>query len=94
MEGGAERLKKPPAKRKSGRPVVIIVTSSGIRAAEITRSLEEYREGCTIAKLFAKHFKIEEQAQFLKNMPVNIAVGNPNRLCKLLEAKGKIWRGF
>ena len=37
------------------------------------------------AKLFAKHFKVEEQVTFLKTKVVQVAVGTPNRLTRLLE---------
>lgn len=42
------------------------------------RTLAELNAGCRVAKLFAKHFKIEEQIEVLKKR-VNIAAGTPNR---------------
>lgn len=38
-----------------------------------------------MAKLFAKHFKIEEQSKDLQSRCVNIATGTPHRLSKLVE---------
>ena len=38
-----------------------------------------------IAKLFAKHIKLQEQIKDLKNRFVSIAVGTPGRLLKLTE---------
>ena len=38
-----------------------------------------------IAKLFAKHFKIEEQIDFLGREAIHIGVGTPNRLLALVE---------
>lgn len=40
---------------------------------------------CRVAKLFAKHFKLEEQQQELQSRCVNIATGTPNRMAKLAE---------
>ena len=41
---------------------------------------------CRIAKLFAKHFKVEEQQSDLSSRAVNIASGTPNRMTKLAES--------
>ncbi|KNE55684.1 hypothetical protein AMAG_01570 [Allomyces macrogynus ATCC 38327] len=38
-----------------------------------------------IAKLFAKHMKVDEQVEFLANHPAHLAVGTPNRIAKLLD---------
>lgn len=38
-----------------------------------------------VAKLFAKHMKLEEQASFLASKRFLFAVGTPNRILKLLE---------
>lgn len=40
----------------------------------------------TVAKLFAKHIKIEEAKQFLERARTNIGVGTPQRIIDLLEA--------
>ena len=42
-------------------------------------------QACRIGKLFAKHFKIEEQRTELLSRCVNVAVGTPNRMAKLAE---------
>jgi U3-containing 90S pre-ribosomal complex subunit len=42
-------------------------------------------QACRIHKLFAKHFKVEEQQLLLRESPCAIAVGTPNRLCKLAD---------
>ena len=39
-----------------------------------------------ILKLFAKHIKQAEQEQMLKDRPYALAVGNPNRITRLIEA--------
>jgi superfamily II DNA/RNA helicase len=38
-----------------------------------------------VAKLFAKHMKIEEQQAFLEKEVTRVVVGTPNRLEKLVE---------
>ncbi len=40
---------------------------------------------CRVAKLFAKHFKVEEQQRLLEASVVGIASGTPNRLSKLAD---------
>lgn len=49
------------------------------------RELKEFNSLCRIAKLFAKHFKIEEQEAFLRKEQARIVVGTPNRLEKLID---------
>lgn len=39
----------------------------------------------TVAKLFARHFKADAQASWLKLQVAPIAVGTPHRLCQLIE---------
>ena len=40
---------------------------------------------CKIAKLFAKHFKVQDQIDLLSKQYFPVAVGTPNRLSKLVE---------
>ena len=42
-------------------------------------------QACRIGKLFAKHFKVAEQQDFLAVQPVCLAVGTPHRLLELAE---------
>ena len=42
-------------------------------------------QACRISKLFAKHFKVEEQQAALKAQGIFAAVGTPNRLLKLAD---------
>lgn len=46
-----------------------------------------------VAKLFAKHMKANEQAEFLKSKKVSIAVGTPARVGRLL-ADGELLPSF
>ncbi|RYP50722.1 hypothetical protein DL769_010912 [Monosporascus sp. CRB-8-3] len=79
-----ERLGEAP--KKNGSPHTIIVTGAGLRAADLVRSVRKYqKKGNAIAKLFAKHIKIEESVQFLQSHRTGMAVGTPKRLNDLVE---------
>ncbi|KAI7868292.1 U3-containing 90S pre-ribosomal complex subunit-domain containing protein [Spinellus fusiger] len=80
---GHKKLSKKP--RELASPVVLVLTHSAVRAVDLVRSLKEFNETAKIAKLFAKHLKVEEQVTFLKTHPIHIGVGTPNRLNTLLE---------
>ena len=43
-------------------------------------------KGGDIAKLFARHFKLEEHVEYLKRTAIGAAVGTPGRLGKLRES--------
>ena len=43
-------------------------------------------QACRIGKLFAKHFKVAEQQDFLAMQPVCLAVGTPHRLLALAKS--------
>ncbi|RUS22676.1 hypothetical protein BC937DRAFT_87875 [Endogone sp. FLAS-F59071] len=81
----AKLLKKPANESQKGMPVVLVLTSSAIRAVDLIRAVSEFQKQTKVAKLFAKHLKMEEQVVFLKNTLVNVAVGTPSRILKLLE---------
>ncbi|KAG0245356.1 U3-containing 90S pre-ribosomal complex subunit-domain containing protein [Mortierella sp. GBAus27b] len=80
--------KKKPLETSSdlpkGSPVVLIVSSSGIRAVEVIRALPLFSEAAKIGKLFSKHLKVQEQVHFLNNTCTHISVGTPNRIEKLI----------
>jgi protein CMS1 len=66
-------------------PVVLCVSHSTDRAVELLKALHDALRTPT-AKLFARHLKPEEQAEFLRASAVGAAVGTPNRLLKLAAA--------
>eukprot|EP00002_Diphylleia_rotans_P039885 TRINITY_DN9368_c0_g1_i1.p1 TRINITY_DN9368_c0_g1~~TRINITY_DN9368_c0_g1_i1.p1 ORF type:complete len:375 (-),score=108.36 TRINITY_DN9368_c0_g1_i1:69-1193(-) len=68
-----------------GAPVVVIITHSAIRAVDIYKSLGEFTTIGQVAKLFAKHIKLQEHVEMLQNKIIKIAVGTPNRILKLAE---------
>jgi len=86
---GIPKFKAMMKKRNSevdvrGHPLIVIVTMSAIRATEIVASISN-KLNCKIAKLFAKHIKIQEQIEYLNRDVYPIAIGTPNRLHKLIE---------
>lgn len=68
-----------------GCPLLLVVCSSAIRATQIIKSISSKLIKCKIAKLFAKHFKVEEQMEMLSKEYYPIALGTPNRISKLIE---------
>ncbi|KAH8199757.1 hypothetical protein TruAng_006102 [Truncatella angustata] len=74
------------APKQKGAPHTIIVAGAGLRAADVVRSLRKYQsKENSVAKLFAKHIKIDESTQFLKSHKTGLAVGTPQRLNDLVE---------
>ncbi|KAH0543770.1 hypothetical protein FGG08_001952 [Glutinoglossum americanum] len=70
----------------NGSPHTLVVTGAGIRAANLTRALRKFQtEQATVAKLFAKHIKLEEAIAFVKKTRIGIAIGTPTRLINLLD---------
>jgi ubiquitin carboxyl-terminal hydrolase 48 len=63
--------------------MVVILSSSALRAVEFLKPLSVFR--CKIAKLFAKHMKVQEQVELLSKSYQPIAIGTPGRMKKLLE---------
>ncbi|XP_041353833.1 protein CMSS1-like [Gigantopelta aegis] len=70
----------------TGSPLLLVITSSGARAVELNREIKKFKgKKCQCAKLFAKHFKIQDQQKFLKTKICHIGVGTPQRIQKLIE---------
>ncbi|KAF2752331.1 hypothetical protein M011DRAFT_435889 [Sporormia fimetaria CBS 119925] len=91
LKSQSKDLKATPDK-PTGAPHTIVVTSSGIRAADMYRALNEGlpKQGVkklNVAKLFAKHIKLSEQVELLKKKKVDFGVGTPERLSALLDKK-------
>ncbi|KAH8703831.1 U3-containing 90S pre-ribosomal complex subunit-domain containing protein [Talaromyces proteolyticus] len=75
------------ASEEKGSPHTLVVAAAGLRAADLVRALRSLQsKEATVAKLFAKHIKIDEAKQFLERARVNIGVGTPQRIIDLLEA--------
>ncbi|XP_062577120.1 protein CMSS1-like [Saccostrea cucullata] len=81
-----KKLVKSSGDLKPGSPLVLIITSSAIRAVQLNRDITDFKtEECKCAKLFAKHFKIEEQQKYLSKNVCHIGLGTPNRICSLIK---------
>lgn len=77
------------AAKETARPHTLVLCQSGIRAADLARVLRTYEtEGNAVVKLFAKHFKIEQQAVFLRKNKTGFGVGTPQRIRELIFTGG------
>ncbi|KAI0083988.1 U3-containing 90S pre-ribosomal complex subunit-domain containing protein [Irpex rosettiformis] len=85
------RLAQRP--KHNGAPTLLFVAGAALRVADATRILKDKRlrgdKGGEVAKLFAKHIKLEEHVTYLKRTKIAAAAGTPGRLGKLLE-NGKV----
>ena len=84
------RLAQRP--KSNGAPTLIFVAGAALRVADATRILKDKKlrgdKGGEVAKLFARHFKLEEHIAYLKRTKFSAAVGTPGRLGKLLCDSG------
>ena len=66
------------------------MTGAALRVADVTRVFKDRKvrgeKGGEVAKLFAKHFKLEDHVAYLRKTKVGVAVGTPGRIGKLLCA--------
>ncbi|KAK1682591.1 hypothetical protein QYE76_043439 [Lolium multiflorum] len=68
----------------AGSPALLVISLGALRSLELLRGLKVFTRGCHAVKLFAKHIKVEEQVELLKDR-VNIACGTPSRIKKLID---------
>lgn len=68
-----------------GAPTLLFVCASAVQANAMMKRLTLFRKAARMAKLFAKHIKIEQQKEMLESNVIHIAVGSPNRLQKLAD---------
>lgn len=71
------------------KPYLLIISSSAIRCVDVLKALPKLRNKCTIAKLFAKHFKLADQLAFLGSHRCPMAIGTPARIHRLGQEEGK-----
>ena len=80
------RLAQKP--KENGAPTLLFIAGGALRVADVTRVLKSKtlrgEKGGDVAKLFAKHFKLEEHVAYLKRTKIGAAVGTPGRIGKLL----------
>eukprot|EP00884_Botryococcus_braunii_P006637 jgi/Botrbrau1/15975/Bobra.0375s0002.1 len=67
------------------KPVALFISPAAITCAAAVREMPRYQKECRIAKLFAKHFKVEEQKAYLAAHPLVMGVGTPNRIHRLTD---------
>ena len=80
VAGHGELLKSKAV--EPGSPHIIVISPAALRATDLVRQMRSLKT--KVAKLFAKHFKLQDQIELLqKRWPV--VVGTPNRLAKLAE---------
>ncbi|OBT64477.1 hypothetical protein VE03_05334 [Pseudogymnoascus sp. 23342-1-I1] len=74
------------ASKKNGAPHTIIVAGAGQRAADLARVVRKLQsKDAEVAKLFAKHIKLQDAVKFLKSKRTGMAVGTPKRLDDLID---------
>ena len=82
------RLAQRP--KSNGAPTLIFIAGAALRVADVTRILKDKKlrgeKGGDVAKLFAKHIKLEEHVTYLRRTKLSAAAGTPGRLGKLLES--------
>jgi protein CMS1 len=78
--------------KAKGAPTLLFITGAALRVVDVTRVLKDKKirgeKGGEIAKLFARHFKLEEHVSYLKRTKIGVAVGTPGRIGKLLCETG------
>ncbi|KAI7298531.1 hypothetical protein KC315_g18014, partial [Hortaea werneckii] len=74
------------APEAKGSPHTLVVAGAGLRAAELVRALRKFQtKESLVAKLFAKHIKLGEAIETVKNSRMGIGVGTPQRIVDLLD---------
>ncbi|KAF7591901.1 hypothetical protein BBP40_000872 [Aspergillus hancockii] len=75
------------ASETKGAPHTLVVSPSGLRAADAVRALRTFAtKESPIGKLFAKHIKLEEAKQFLERSRLAIGGGTPTRISDLIDS--------
>lgn len=81
-------LRTAPAEK--GHPHTLVVAGAGLRAAELARALRKFQsKDALVAKLFAKHIKLQEAVERTRSCRIGIGVGTPQRVIDLLEDGGR-----
>ncbi|GAA93438.1 uncharacterized protein L969DRAFT_104787 [Mixia osmundae IAM 14324] len=72
--------------KSKGSPRIIVLAGAALRAADLTRALRPLAGDVKVAKLFGKHFKLDEHVKWCQSTDFTIASGTPDRVGKLLHA--------
>ena len=71
---------------QKGAPLLLIISSSAVRSLEMAREAKlALGNDCVVAKLFAKHMKLDKQQEFMLTHVSHIATGTPERLLQLIQ---------
>ncbi|KAG8996628.1 hypothetical protein FRB94_008160 [Tulasnella sp. JGI-2019a] len=72
-----------------GAPTAIFLAGAALRVIDVVKKCRKLpgEKGGEVAKLFAKHIKVQEQIDYLHTTKVSIAIGTPDRIGKLLASK-------
>lgn len=65
---------------------MLIVCASAVAANDAVKALGAFNARQRCGKLFAKHFKQQEQEAWLRANTVSVASGTPHRLAALVQA--------
>lgn len=80
---------------KEGTPHTLVITSSGIRTADLTRELRVFNtKDSKVAKLIAKHMKLKDNVKYMQGTKVGVAIGTPTRLKDLIDADALMTDGL
>lgn len=83
---GGKKTGLTQAPNEKGSPHTLVVAGAGLRAADLTRALRKFQtKESLVAKLFAKHIKLKEAVEMVKNARMGIGVGTPQRITDLLD---------
>lgn len=70
-----------------GSPHTIVVTSSGIRTADLYRELAAFQnKESKVGKLIAKHMKLKANIKYMQENKIGIAISTPFRFKQLIDA--------
>ena len=87
------RLAQKP--KDNGAPTLLFISGAALRVIDVTRIFKSKtlrgEKGGDVAKLFARHSKLEEHAQYVKRTRIGVAVGTPGRIGKLLCDTGEYY---
>ncbi|OCT55121.1 Protein cms1 [Cladophialophora carrionii] len=68
-------------------PHTLVVTSSGIRTADLYRELRVFQNAETkVGKLIAKHMKLRDNIEYMLGNKIGIAISTPFRFKQLVDA--------
>uniref|UniRef100_H2YF06 Uncharacterized protein n=1 Tax=Ciona savignyi TaxID=51511 RepID=H2YF06_CIOSA len=70
-------------------PLIIVVCGNALRASKLNTEAKMFKgKEAKSIKLFARHFKIDDQMKLLRENVIHFAVATPERLRSLLQQDG------